>query len=225
MAVFTDILPPPQSVDSLDDWGSIDGLLWSLDSPVWNSAGKYGLEAEEGALSGQGGLEGWVRIRTEVAVIEGSAHGEAKGNVVLDLSLSGHAVMHAEHIGGVARAIPVSPVHGTAGESVAFTRTRDGRAEMESRASGGMSFIRIRTDRFSSPASGGDEIVPWRVRLLEGSDDMAGGEAIFPEYKGWTWKAEARAPESIWAGLQAHGGIWRPVYEGRVTWRGAVQWQ
>ena len=47
MAVFTDILPPPQSLENLTNWGDLDSLLWSLDSEVWESAGIYGLVVSE----------------------------------------------------------------------------------------------------------------------------------------------------------------------------------
>ena len=49
MAQFFAISAPPQSLESLDNWGSVDGLPASLDSPLWNSAGIYGLN-----IAGQG---------------------------------------------------------------------------------------------------------------------------------------------------------------------------
>jgi hypothetical protein len=48
-ATISALYPPPQSIDSLDEWGSLDGLLWSLDSAVWTTCGVYGLTADEAA--------------------------------------------------------------------------------------------------------------------------------------------------------------------------------
>ena len=47
MATFFDILPPPQSLDSLDAWGTLDALFASLDDGLWTRAGVYGLSASE----------------------------------------------------------------------------------------------------------------------------------------------------------------------------------
>lgn len=49
MAVFTDILPPPQTLENLDNWGNLDSLSWSLDSSIWDVAGIYGLVVSESA--------------------------------------------------------------------------------------------------------------------------------------------------------------------------------
>ena len=71
-ALFSTIKAPPQNLDSLDDWGSLDELLWSLDSDIWNSAGLYALEQAVGP--GESGEEvSAVRIRS--AELRGSAGG------------------------------------------------------------------------------------------------------------------------------------------------------
>ena len=53
MSEFFTILPPPQSVETLDSWGSLDSLPFSLDDAKWQSVGIYGLVASEGGTSGQ----------------------------------------------------------------------------------------------------------------------------------------------------------------------------
>lgn len=49
MAQFFDISAPPQGLESLDHWGSLDSLPASLDSGVWTRAGVYGLSVGEAA--------------------------------------------------------------------------------------------------------------------------------------------------------------------------------
>jgi len=46
--------PPPQSLETLDSWGALDSLPAPLDSPLWQSAGLYGLRIEDGARSSSG---------------------------------------------------------------------------------------------------------------------------------------------------------------------------
>ena len=53
MARFSALAAPPQSLDTLDRWGRLDSLPASLDSPLWNSAGLWELEAEALARSSQ----------------------------------------------------------------------------------------------------------------------------------------------------------------------------
>lgn len=87
MSEFFTILPPPQSIDTLDAWGGLDSLSWSLDSAVWTQAGLYGLVASEGGTSGEE-LRGAQRIRTlnmaGTATAGGSFEGE-KAAAILDL--------------------------------------------------------------------------------------------------------------------------------------------
>lgn len=56
-AEFYTILPPPQTLETLDNWGSLDDLPLSLDSPAWESAGIYRLTIADGAKA-SGALEG-----------------------------------------------------------------------------------------------------------------------------------------------------------------------
>lgn len=56
-AEFYTILPPPQTLETLDNWGALDGLPLSLDSPAWETAGIYGLTVADGAKA-SGSLEG-----------------------------------------------------------------------------------------------------------------------------------------------------------------------
>ena len=51
-AEFHNILLPPQTLESLDAWGSLDSLPLSLDSPAWEAAGIYRLTIGDSAKSG-----------------------------------------------------------------------------------------------------------------------------------------------------------------------------
>ena len=59
MSAFFDILPPPQSLETLDEWGALDSLPASLDSELWQNAGLYGLRIAESAhASGRSAVPG-----------------------------------------------------------------------------------------------------------------------------------------------------------------------
>ena len=53
MARIFAIAAPPPGLDALDSWGALDSLPASLDSPLWNSAGLWGLEVEDFARCAQ----------------------------------------------------------------------------------------------------------------------------------------------------------------------------
>ena len=53
MARIFAIAAPPLGLDALDSWGALDSLPASLDSPLWNSAGLWGLEVEDFARCAQ----------------------------------------------------------------------------------------------------------------------------------------------------------------------------
>ena len=53
MARIFAIAAPPLGLDALDRWGALDSLPASLDSPLWNSAGLWGLEVEDFARCAQ----------------------------------------------------------------------------------------------------------------------------------------------------------------------------
>ena len=56
-AEFYTILLPPQTLETLDNWGSLDDLPLSLDSSAWDTAGIYGLTVADGATA-SGSMEG-----------------------------------------------------------------------------------------------------------------------------------------------------------------------
>lgn len=74
-AEFHNILLPPQTLDSLDAWGSLDSLPLSLDSPAWEAAGIYRLTIRDSAKSG-GSLRG-VKV-TPAKLATGTAKGQEK---------------------------------------------------------------------------------------------------------------------------------------------------
>lgn len=81
------IKPPPQTVETLDVWGTLESLPYSLDSAVWEKAGKYGLKVSVQATSG-GNLRGGHRVRSLSAggsiTVGGDAYGE-KAAAILEL--------------------------------------------------------------------------------------------------------------------------------------------
>ena len=97
MADFTAILPPPQSIETLDSWGALDSLPFSLDSSVWEKAGKYALAVQAGAPCG-GALAGGVRRRGIVGTSTAVTGGAMLGVCVTYLTLTDSAAMG----GGVA---------------------------------------------------------------------------------------------------------------------------
>lgn len=92
MSTFYTILPPPQSIDTLDSWGDVDSLRWLLDSEVWTKAGVYGLVASEGGESGERLVGARVRLLSMRGGAEtgGSMHG-VKAARVYDISCQASA--------------------------------------------------------------------------------------------------------------------------------------
>ena len=203
MATCTEILPPPQSVDTLDAWGSLDELPWSLDSGLWLAAGVYGIVAEASGQAG-GELAAWNRIRA-VSLTHGAAtEEEAEGHVVRSLVLSGTAGMGGDQIGGVVRAIPVGPLVAKSGEAFELHRVRTEAFSEHTRSGEELGPYRVRTGSSEAAAQSGEHFVPCRILTLHASGMARSGQGIFPEYKGWGWIRQE---------------------SGNAQWRGVVQWQ
>lgn len=200
-ALFSTIKAPPQNLDSLDDWGSLDELLWSLDSDIWNSAGLYALEQAVGP--GESGEEvSAVRIRS--AELRGSAGGGGtmQGHAVLSLTGSGAALLEGEQIGGVTVGIPVSPASAASGEACFMLRLQHGGGGAEALVESGFLPYRVRMTELSGLAAQTSEREdPNRVRGVTCAPSAAAGEeTIVPEYKGWGWTELARR-EGLWRGV------------------------
>jgi hypothetical protein len=88
------LVPPPQTIETLDVWGPLDRLPYSLDSVVWETAGVYGLKVSVQIASG-GDVRGGKRIRTLAAngsiTVGGDAYGEKAAAIrELKADLTGH---------------------------------------------------------------------------------------------------------------------------------------
>jgi len=87
VSAFFDILPPPQSLETLDEWGALDSLPASLDSELWQSAGLYGLRIAESAhASGRARLAYTVGLAGRLRAASG---GSLRSLVELDLRSEG----------------------------------------------------------------------------------------------------------------------------------------
>ena len=84
-ALFATVKAPPQTLDTLDDWGGLDALPWSLDAGVWAGAGVYALEGAEEAFSSSafGGAE---RIRTASLLGAAALSGALEGGACFSLA-------------------------------------------------------------------------------------------------------------------------------------------
>ena len=224
MAHYQKILPPPQSVDSLDAWGGLDYLPWSLDSGVWLSAGVYGILASESAQAAES-LKKWNRVRTSNVLQGVAAGGEAEGNIIRDLVISDSAHMDGDQVGGVARAIPIAPIHGQSGESFTPYRVRNGIEQSNAQTSETFTPYRVRTDYPASLAQSAEHIIIYRLLTLFASGSGAAGESLLPEYKGWAWDDMPKPDATSWNALETGQTDWSQIAGGKSRWRGVVEWQ
>lgn len=220
---FSPIFPPPQSIDSLDSWGSLDDLPFSLDSFLWTTAGLYGLTVSDAAqvrphVNGQ---------RTRTSTIAGMAVSgdSADGQAVLELMGTGEATTGESVIGGVTVAIGVDPSRASSGQTLVMLRIRPGLMDDAAALSNeGLDLYRVRTHVPESLiVSGGDADVS-RVLLLYGGGNVISADDVLPEYKGWGWRRDAQT-EQGWEPIIEAGQHWHKLPGGKKNWRGIVEWQ
>ena len=220
---FSPIFPPPQSIDSLDSWGSLDGLPFSLDSSVWTKAGLYGLTVSDAEPVRQQVSD----QRTRTSAIAGMAVSgdSADGQAVLELMGTGEATTGESVIGGVTVAIGVDPSRASSGQTLVMLRIRPGLMDDAAAPSNeGLDLYRVRTHVPESLiVSGGDADVS-RTILLYGGGDVISADDVLPEYKGWGWRQEAGG-SADWRGVVVDEQGWRQEAGGSADWRGVVQWQ
>lgn len=224
MATYQTILPPPQSVDSLDVWGGLDSLPWSLDSDLWLSAGVYGILASESAQAAES-LKKWNRVRTSNVLQGVAAGGEAEGNIIRDLVISDAAHMYGEQIGGVARAIPIAPIHGQSGEFFTPYRVRSDIEQSHAQTSETFTPYRVRTDYPESTTQSSESIIIYRLLTLFTFGSGTSGESLLPEYKGWAWDDIQNTDDPGWNAIDLGQNYWNQIPGGNSRWRGVVEWQ
>jgi hypothetical protein len=186
-AEFYTILPPPQTLETLDNWGSLDDLPLSLDSPAWETAGIYGLTIEDGAKA-SGSLEGSrqtaiplspaqaqsgaalagaLRIRTDT--LAGSA--KAGGGVTFqrirnDSLLSGYAVSEFCLPLRIRQASMAGEVAATASASWHRVRLGAGSAQASGFARAA-EWLRTRTDSVAAEGVTGGAATGYLIRSLQ----------------------------------------------------------
>lgn len=222
MAKFFDILPPPQSLDSLDAWGALDALSASLDDGFWTRVGVYGLSASEKGRTGQS----FSAVRRRGLDLASSA----RSGGTLSLGRIGALTAEGSALSGGACALS-RDVHlaaqGGAGsrERLASFRVRligaAGDAVSKARADAS----RLRTLSGTLCAFGTELGVLVRVRLLVVRDAGCSYESLFPEYKGWMWTERETAVSGAWKAMVPEASDWTPVAAGSAEWQGVVEWQ
>lgn len=219
---FSPILPPPQSIDSIDAWGSLDDLPYSLDSARWDVIGLYKIVVTDVVRTTEKGQG--QRTRTDVVGGIAVAAGAADGDALLDVEGMGIASSGEDAIGGIAVAIPLEPVAGSSEQLLLLWRVRP-----DSPGSGSVSGellypYRIRTQTLVSGTHTGGEADVWRVLMLICAGVSISGGEVWPEYKGWGWKRDAQT-EQGWAPIIEAWQHWHSLPGGKKDWRGIVEWQ
>lgn len=165
---FSPILPPPQSIDSLDSWGSLDGLPFSLDSSLWTTAGLYGLTVSDAVATGQ--QADGQRTRTSVVAGLSVVEGQAVGQAVLELRGEDAAYAGGHATAGITAWILLDAVASTAGESLTLERVRPLLVDASVSSHAGTDFQRIRSDAHASRSEVVATLVAVRVRPGSGTD-------------------------------------------------------
>ena len=227
-ATITALYPPPQSIDSLDQWGTLDSLPWSLDSSVWTTCGVYGLTVSESGTSSDS-FDGATKV---YGILAGSA--SASG------ALDGEAVTDSGPMPGTA----------SASQSLSGNRVRtgdlDGDADSEGDILGGCvvngdqrgeaysygSFAATRKmtagEAHGFARSGAEYAYALTMDDFVGNGTAQSGEIILPEYKGWSWDG-LPLPSGQWSAMETDGGAWQRmpgsaaawdrIPDGSATWR------
>lgn len=226
-ATFSALYPPPQSIDSLDQWGSLDGLLWSLDDAVWTTCGVYGLTSAEDAQSA-GAAQGSTIVN---GVLDGvaAAAGVLEGEVVYDAgTLPGSATATQSLAGNRIRRGVMGGDADTA-QSILGGCVVNGDQDGFAEASGSLQALRI----MYAEALGHAEASASYAYALTMDDFLAVDEAqsedaIFPEYKGWGWRKDAQGagdwtPEAVpgveWAQLTGGAAAWDVLPQDDAPWQ------
>ena len=215
-ATISALYPPPQSIDSLDEWGSLDGLLWSLDSAVWTKCGVYGLTSTEAAQSA-GAARGGVIMR---GVLTGAAasSGLCDGDAVKDAGeLDGPAAATASFAGNRIRRGVMGGDADTA-QSILGGCVVNGDQEGSADASGSLQALRIMVaEALGHAEASADYAYALTMDDFLAVDAAQSEDAIFPEYKGWTWRKDAQGG-STWTPEAVQGAEWAQVAGNAATW-------
>jgi hypothetical protein len=236
MGEFFTILPPPQSVDTLDAWGSLDTLPYSLDSALWQTVGVYGLVVSEGGKSG-GALRGASVTRGLACHGKATSTGAMQGAKVAYLAGEGAAKSGGE--------LEATVIRGVGGRG-------------EARSSGALAFIAIRALFDTEPATSGGDMLGVKVSYLSGDGHTAthgemsanfirslvagtaaksggvanvgrvlvvagagqafSGEEAVVSFKGWDWNEKEKPSAPVWGQEMAEPKHWAHTEENAAEW-------
>lgn len=197
---FSPIFPPPQSIDSLDSWGSLDGLPFSLDSSLWTKAGLYGLTVSDAVVSGQ--QADGQRTRTSVVAGLSVADGQAEGQAVLELRGEDAASAGGHATASITAWILLDAVASTTGESLTLERVRPLLADASVSSHAWIVFQRIRSDAHNSISETVATLVAVRVRPGRGTDAaQAAQECGFKRIRLHSAVGEGQADAAVIGGV------------------------
>ena len=197
---FSPIFPPPQSIDSLDSWGSLDGLPFSLDSSLWTKAGLYGLTVSDAVVSGQ--QADGQRTRTSVVAGLSVVEGQAEGQAVLELRGEDAASAGGHATASITAWILLDAVASTTGESLTLERVRPLLADASVSSHAWIVFQRIRSDAHNSISETVATLVAVRVRPGRGTDAaQAAQECGFKRIRLHSAVGEGQADAAVIGGV------------------------
>lgn len=139
---FFPIHPPAQTLETLDNWGSLDSLPLSLDSTAWATAGIYSITITDGAKASER-MEG---SRQSIIPLAAASASTREG-------FSGYSI----------RGLQATATAQT-GQASAFIRTRLDSGEITAQAVGKLDFVRLLHLVESEPGKGGERFTAYRVR-------------------------------------------------------------
>ena len=215
-ATISALYPPPQSIDSLDQWGSLDGLLWSLDSAVWTRCGVYGLTSAEDAQSA-----GAAQCSTIVnGVLEGAAATASalEGEVVYDAGTLPGSATATQSLAGNRIRCGVMGGDADASQSILGGCVVNGDQDGFADASGSLWAERIMyAEALGYAVSSASYAYALTMDDFYAVDAAQSEDAIFPEYKGWTWRKDAQGG-STWTPEAVQGAEWAQVAGNAAAW-------
>jgi hypothetical protein len=198
-AEFYGILLPPQTLESLDNWGDLDRLPLSLDSSSWENAGIYGLTVSEKAHASE--TAAFVRVCDAGAVhfaaitrgsmtvgrvvhISGSDSASVGQSceIVRVRPVSGRGGAYTSgHADGLRQTvINLAPSVAVAGETAYGYTVRGITGTATGRSGENVAFVRYRLDALHGEAHAFGKFDPVRIIHLVESEPAKSGESLTP---------------------------------------------
>lgn len=194
-AEFYTILLPPQTLETLDNWGSLDDLPLSLDSSAWDTAGIYGLTIADGAvvsgsmegsrqsviplgasLAHSGASFGATRIRSDSLAGTVSTDGDATFQRIRnDALVSGYAVFEICLPLRIRQGVSVDTAQATT--SVSWLRLREGKGTAQASCLASVAlWLRTRTDSVAAEGVTGGTTAGYLIRSLQATVSARSGQ-------------------------------------------------